>query len=239
MGGCGGRLPGAGGAQPGPAGYIPGWYGGLGGAPAPPWGAWDPSGPHAYGPCGQGPSGAPPDSAVRASRGMSSRPPGEYTVVGFSTWSRSRRERAPASRSGRPAAPTGAPALTRSWSCSPEVAARCWWPAWFREPTACAERRRDDLVLPRPAKAQNRRMARPTAMRASPAGRPRVAISPLGCWPLLAPRPNEPSKTSTTPATAPGRTSRALRVAESERTAQRSHRAYRPASHMGRSARHF
>jgi hypothetical protein len=239
MGDCGWRLPWAGGAQPGPAGCVPGWYGGRGGAPARPGGAWDP-----WGPCGQELSGAPPDSGVRASRGMSSRPPGEYTVVGLSTCSRSRRGRAAASRSGRPAVPAGAPTRTRSWSCSPETAARRWWPAWPRDFAACAERRLDDLYLLPLRRAHTRRMTRPAAMRPRPTGRPRVAMRPLGCLlprrlVMLAPRLNAPSKTSTAPATAPGRTSRALRVAESERTAQRSHRAHRPASHMSRSARHF
>jgi hypothetical protein len=49
---------------------------------------------------------------------------------------------------------------------------------------------------------------------------------------MLAPTRKAPSMIIT----APGAMSRTLTAAESERTAQRSHRGYRPASHMSRSA---
>ncbi len=55
---------------------------------------------------------------------------------------------------------------------------------------------------------------------------------------MLTPARSAPSTTITAPATAPVVTSRPLVVAVSERTAQRLHRGYRPASRMGRSAHH-
>jgi hypothetical protein len=213
---------------------VPGWWAGRGGAPG---GPWAPDG--ACGPTGTcGPRGGSAEPGARASRGRSSRPCGEYTVVGFSTWSR--RERGPVSRADCPAPPEGEPTRRGSRSRSSETASRSWWAAWLRGFAACADRRARRGVPPL-AKANATRTTRPAAARPRPTGRPMVAICPVGCLlvrrlVMPAPARNAPSMTSTAPATATGVTSRTLAVAGSERTDQRSHRGYRPASHMSRSA---
>ena len=145
---------------------------------------------------------APWEADARTSRGTSIRPPGEYTVVGFSTRPRS-----------RPGAAGGA--------------------AWRRWPAGL---RRADFPLRVNANTSSvtRPITRPARARAAPR---LLAWLPAWWVTALATTTIPPTPTITALTTDRVMTSRTLPAgAVSERTAQRSHRALRPASHTGRSA---
>jgi hypothetical protein len=168
----------------------------------------------------------------RASLGTSSRPPGVYTVEGSSTCDLAERVPAP-----RPLPPCGAP--TGGRPCPRDAAAGSRRLAGFLRVPGSVDTR-DRLDSPLRVKAKTDSTTRPNAMPATPTSSPRLVIAPGGC--LVACRMAMPTITRMTPSmtvTAPTTdrvmTSRTLlAVAVLERTAQRSHRGYRPASHMAR-----
>jgi hypothetical protein len=176
----------------------------------------------------------PADPGARAPRGTSSKPPGEYTVVGLSTCGR--RWRAPGSRAGCPVPCWGAPARARSRPCPREFAACLCWPAGSRPRTGSADGRDrpGDADLPIWENAKTSRVIRPTARPAALRATPKLVTRPAGCpWTrctaVLTTTRIAPSMIATALATDKVMTSRTL-PAVSERTAQRSHRGYRPAS---------
>ena len=175
----------------------------------------------------------------RASRGRPSSPPGEFTVVGSSTCRRP--DGSPDARLDH-CPRCGAPARGRSrpGACEARRGRPPRRPQAARRPPRAREDDRDRLRVT----ANTTSTIRPNAIPAAPTSTPRRVITPDGC--LLAccmtvPRMTRtmPSMTVTAPATDRIMTSRILLVvAVSERTAQRSHRGYRPASHMA-SCNHY
>ncbi len=141
-------------------------------------------------------------SGPRVSLGRSSKPPGEYTLVGFRT--RDRAERLPSPR----------PCRALPWSAS------------------------DTLRRSRPRmNAATTRTTRPSAIPAAPTSNSTRPVPPPGALVTerVASTRITPSVTAAAPATDRTTTSRILLpVGVSERTAQPSHRGYRPASHMAR-----
>jgi hypothetical protein len=176
-----------------------------------------------------GPPGLP---AAGPSLGTSIRPPGVYTFVGFTTGRRAERAApCPEGREGREC-PRGSGVCARdaSWRCPGVIVPGL-----------------DLLALPGRPTAKSTRTTRPEATPAATTYSPiraRWAGGTGGCLvtcrrTTLAAMRRAPTITVAAAATARKRTRRILLVAVAwERTGQRSHRGYRPASRMA-SCNHY